>query len=236
MITFNDDLVTITEKDVWSSDMNRPTCMHSVTYRMKSAFIKSSLFVTISYIEDENGDKRPYELFINSKDLGKQAEFTVLTRLISAIFRKQRDWKFIVDELHGISAQEGGRFKNGTFMTSFYDELAYLLEEFFNSLEQQNDDDGEPPFKEEWLDPNIDEYGKKLAQAIADKADAEAEVKITHVVCDPDPDAEPFVWVDDLAVPDENTHKVCPECNKQALKVENGCDSCQECGYSKCDK
>tara|TARA_Y100001934_G_scaffold272553_1_gene361036 strand:- start:152 stop:817 length:666 start_codon:yes stop_codon:yes gene_type:complete len=109
---------------------NRPDIVDAKVYKVKSSFVKNSVFVTLGYIS-ENGKKRPFEIFINSKDLTRAPEYVVLTRLISAIFRRTDDPMFILEELRGIFDPSGGFFKEGKYMHSFYAEVADVIERFF---------------------------------------------------------------------------------------------------------
>ena len=76
----------------------RPEVVDAKVYKLKSAFVKNSVFITLGYIT-ENDILRPVEIFINSKDLTKTPEYVVLTRLISAIFRRSGDPMFILFQL-----------------------------------------------------------------------------------------------------------------------------------------
>ena len=109
---------------------NRPDIVDAKVYKVKSSFVKNSVFVTLGYIT-ENSKKRPFEIFINSKDLTRAPEYVVLTRLISAIFRRTDDPMFILEELRGIFDPSGGFFKEGKYMHSFYAEVADVIEQFF---------------------------------------------------------------------------------------------------------
>ncbi|MBC8311545.1 MAG: hypothetical protein H8E72_04520 [Candidatus Marinimicrobia bacterium] len=108
----------------------RPDVVDAKVYKLKSAFVKNSVFVTLSYI-NEGGSIRPVEIFINSKDLTRAPEYVVLTRLISAIFRRASDAMFILEELQGIFDPNGGSFKEGKYYHSFYAEIADVIERFF---------------------------------------------------------------------------------------------------------
>ena len=108
----------------------RPDVVNAKVYKVKSAFVKNSVFITLSYIDTDDG-RKPIEIFINSKDLNRSAEYVVLTRLISAIFRRATDPMFILEELHGIHDPNGGSFKNGKYFHSFYAEVAHVIEQFF---------------------------------------------------------------------------------------------------------
>ncbi|MCS7081914.1 MAG: hypothetical protein N2561_00860 [Bacteroidetes bacterium] len=113
--------------------VTRPDVVEAKVYKLRSGFVKHSVYITLGYIE-ENGRKRPIEIFINSKDLTRAAEYAVLTRLISAIFRKSTDATFILEELKGIYDPNGGYFKNGRYIHSFYAEVAEIIERFFQDI------------------------------------------------------------------------------------------------------
>lgn len=114
--------------------IDRPEKVEAKVYRLKSRFVKENLYITLSYIEDKDGKNRPIEIFINSKDLSKLPEYTVLTRLISAIFRHFRDPKFILDELQSVYDPNGGYFLKGKYIYSFYSEIAMIIERFFMDI------------------------------------------------------------------------------------------------------
>ena len=108
----------------------RPEVVNAKVYKLKSAFVKNAVFITLSFVDTHNG-RKPIEIFINSKDLNRSAEYVVLTRLISAIFRRATNPMFILEELHGIHDPNGGSFKDGKYYHSFYAEVAATIERFF---------------------------------------------------------------------------------------------------------
>jgi len=119
----------------------RPEVVNAKVYKVKSAFVKNAVFITLSYVDTHSG-REPIEIFINSKDLNRSAEYVVLTRLISAIFRRASDPMFILEELHGIHDPNGGSFKDGKYYHSFYAEVADVIERFFydvNIIETKED-------------------------------------------------------------------------------------------------
>ena len=143
---------------------SRPEVVDAKVYKLKSAFVKNSVFITLSYVKNENGI-RPIEIFINSKDLTKTSEYVVLTRLISAIFRRGANPMFILEELQGIFDPNGGSFKEGKYYHSFYSEIADVIERFFydvkiiNKLESAPVSDNgtmEPMQSEESIEINSD--------------------------------------------------------------------------------
>lgn len=138
-----DDIITGSQKDekiiIKSEEqrrdvMTRPEIVDAKVYKLKSRFVKERLFITLSYIKDENNKNRPIEIFINSKDLSKLPEYTVLTRLISAIFRNFNNPKFLLEELQSIYDPNGGYFMKGKYVYSFYSEIAMIIERFFMDI------------------------------------------------------------------------------------------------------
>ena len=124
-----EDLINNTENKI-----ERPPIVESITYKLKSSFVHHSIYITLGYVTDGKGNKRPVEIFINSKDLTHSAEYAVLTRLISAIFRHASNPTFILDELRGIYDPRGGVFKNGRYYPSLYAEIADVMEQFFRDI------------------------------------------------------------------------------------------------------
>ena len=111
----------------------RPEIVNAKVYKLKSGFVKHSVYITLGYIQ-QNGRNRPIEIFINSKDLTKNAEYAVLTRLISAIFRKSVNPIFILEELSSIHDPNGGYHSKGKYIHSFYSEIADVIERFFKEI------------------------------------------------------------------------------------------------------
>ncbi len=124
---------SIEDKKLHEKSFERPDVIDAKVYKLKSRFVKHSIFITIGYVEVD-GKRRPYEIFINSKDLSKAAEFTVLTRLISAIFRKTSNPVFILEELKSVHDPNGGYFKDGKYIHSIYAEIADVIERFFEEI------------------------------------------------------------------------------------------------------
>lgn len=120
--------------------LERPDVVNAKVYRLRSGFVRHSVYITLGYIT-QNGKNRPIEIFINSKDLTKNAEYAVLTRLISAIFRKSANPVFILEELSSIHDPNGGYHKNGKYIHSFYSEIADVIEQFFREIGCMEEED-----------------------------------------------------------------------------------------------
>ena len=190
-----------------SSSASRPKVVDAKVYKVKSAFVKNSVFITLSYVDTENG-RRPIEIFINSKDLNRAPEYVVLTRLISAIFRRATDPMFILEELHGIHDPNGGSFKEGRYYHSFYAEVAETIEKFFYDVGIISKEDTKKD--KEQLDQVPTDEMPELVENVAESLIADDNMNVEF--------------------------RICPACSSKSLKTENGCDTCMECGYSKCDK
>ena len=185
----------------------RPKVVDAKVYKVKSAFVKNSVFITLSYIDTDNG-RKPIEIFINSKDLNRAPEYVVLTRLISAIFRRATNPMFILEELHGIHDPNGGSFREGKYYHSFYAEVAETIERFFYDV---------------GIISNDNKSQSSSIKQNFDTKEEESKIKIPIDTLEENPNLN-------------LEFKICPDCSSKSLKMENGCDMCVECGYSKCDK
>lgn len=107
----------------------RETVLRGSTYKIKSPSAESAIYVTIN-----DHDGRPFEIFINSKDTRHFQWVTVLTRVMSAVFRKGEDCTFLIDELRSVFDPVGGYFKKNKFMPSLVAEIGEVLEQHFTDL------------------------------------------------------------------------------------------------------
>lgn len=115
----------------------RPDHLIGSTYKITDGG-DINYYVTINDIVD-NGRIRPYEVFLNCKNLSKVTSLTTMTRLLSAIFRKEEDPSFIVEELRSISDPEGGYFKDGKYMLSLQAHIGEVIERHLNGIKKKND-------------------------------------------------------------------------------------------------
>ena len=125
------------------SRIHRPEVIDAKVYKLKSSFVKYSVFITLSYVKDNSGI-RPMEIFINSKDLTRAPEYVMLTRLISAVFQRSDDPMFVLEELQGIFDPNGGKFKDGKYYHSFYAEIADVIERFLFDVGIMEQPDARP--------------------------------------------------------------------------------------------
>jgi hypothetical protein len=229
--------------------VERPDTLVGATYKIKSPLFEHALYVTINDIVLNQGTeyelRRPFEIFINSKNMDHFQWIVALTRIMSAVFRKGGDVTFLVEELKAVFDPRGGYFKaGGVYMPSIVAELGALIEQHLKSIGLMHD-------------PEMSSEQRKL---IAEKRSAyEARVgSKKNSDLRPNsksPSADPNVEIsDDLAgalgennrregdspaSPSEATGfppgaTMCHKCNTNAVIMMDGCATCLNCGYSKC--
>lgn len=121
------------KKDKKTEITRRPATLLGTTYKVKVPASKDAYYVTINDIEDD-GKKRPYEVFINSKNLNHQSWTTAMTRLLSAVFRREPNPAFIVEELASVYDPAGGYFNEGEFVPSLPAEIGRVIERHLRSI------------------------------------------------------------------------------------------------------
>ena len=83
--------------------------------------------MTINDIE-QDGHRRPFEIFINSKNMDHYAWVVALTRMISAVFRRGGDVAFVAEELKAVFDPRGGQWQNGRYVPSLIAAIGGILE------------------------------------------------------------------------------------------------------------
>jgi hypothetical protein len=127
------DVVQMHEK------LERPERLLGSTYKLKTPLSEHALYVTINDIVLNEGTehemRRPFEIFINSKNMDHFQWIVALTRIMSAVFRKGGDVTFLVEELRSVFDPKGGYFKKGgRFMPSLVGEIGDVLESHLRSI------------------------------------------------------------------------------------------------------
>jgi hypothetical protein len=114
-------------------NVERPEVLLGSTYKIKTPQSEHALYITINDMVLNMGtsheERRPYEIFINSKNMEHFQWVLALTRVISAVFRKGGDACFLVEELKAVFDPRGGYFKKGgVFMPSLVAEIGHAIE------------------------------------------------------------------------------------------------------------
>ena len=110
-----------------SAAIPRPVELEGTTYKIKTPLSPDALYLTVNDIIDD-GHRRPYELFINTKNLQHFSWVVAMTRLISAVFRKEKDPSFLVEELKSIYDPNGGYFSDGQFVPSLAADIGLVID------------------------------------------------------------------------------------------------------------
>jgi len=189
--------------------LERPEMLIGSTYKVKTPVSDHAMYVTINDIvlnEDTEFEKRrPFEIFINSKNLDHYQWIVALTRIMSAVFRKGGDVNFLVDELKAVFDPRGGYWQpGGRFMPSIIAELGYIVEKHLILIGLLKP-----------VAPSEEQKGmiaeKRAAfEARGSQADAFAENTFPEGA------------------------QLCGKCNTAATVMLDGCMTCLNCGYSKC--
>src|SRR3990172_10450333 len=112
--------------------LERPDVLAGTTYKIKTPLTEHALYVTINDIilnpDTQHERRRPFEIFINSKNMDHFQWVVALTRVISAVFRKGGDVTFLVEELHSVFDPRGGYFKKGKYTPSLVADLGDVIE------------------------------------------------------------------------------------------------------------
>lgn len=126
--------------------VERPEMLLGSTYKCKTPLSEHSLYVTINDIVlnpgTEHEMRRPFEIFINSKNMDHFQWIVALTRIISAVFRKGGDVTFLVEELKAVFDPRGGYFKKGgKYMPSLVAEIGDIIEHHLKLIGLLESDD-----------------------------------------------------------------------------------------------
>ncbi|WP_397543829.1 adenosylcobalamin-dependent ribonucleoside-diphosphate reductase [Roseovarius salis] len=110
-----------------SEPLDRPAELEGATYKLKWPDSNHAIYVTVNDIV-LNGRRRPFEVFINSKNMEHFAWTVALTRMISAVFRRGGDVSFVVEELKAVFDPRGGAWMNGKYVPSILAAIGGVLE------------------------------------------------------------------------------------------------------------
>ncbi|MBF0251753.1 MAG: adenosylcobalamin-dependent ribonucleoside-diphosphate reductase [Alphaproteobacteria bacterium] len=175
--------------------LERPEFLKGHTYKLHWPESEHALYVTINdYLDD--GRERPFEVFINSKNMEHYAWTVALCRMISAVFRRGGDVSFVVEELKNVFDPRGGHWVGGRYVPSLLAALGEVIERHMVAIG--------------FLKKGGGDFHR------------ESEAKVVNL--------EPAAG----HTAHDSRMSFCPKCNQPALIKQEGCDTCLDCGYSKC--
>jgi hypothetical protein len=189
--------------------LKRPDMLLGSTYKIITPLSDHALYVTINDIilnaGTEHELRRPFEMFINSKNMDHFQWIVALTLIVSAVFRKGGDVTFLVEELRSVFDPRGGYFKKGgKFMPSLVAEIGDVLENHLRMIGLLKD-------------TGPDERQRKLL----DEKRAEYEKTVSEME-----KSAPEEFPDGAIL--------CRKCNTKAMIQLDNCLTCLNCGESKC--
>ncbi|PLW84413.1 NrdJb [Kineobactrum sediminis] len=188
----------------------RPERLMGSTYKVKTPMSEHALYITVNDVILNEGTehevRRPFEVFIASKNMEHFQWVVALTRLISAVFRKGGDATFLVEELKAVFDPRGGYFKKGgVFMPSIVAEIGHAIEDHMKHIGLIGNrlDDHQRQY--------VEDKRRELMAAANNDAGAEEESPLFP------PGAV-----------------LCLKCNTRASVMLDGCMTCLNCADSKC--
>ncbi len=189
--------------------LSRPDKLVGNTYKIKTPVTDHALYITINDVVMNEGTpqehRRPFEIFINSKNMEHFQWIVALTRVMSAVFRKGGDITFLVEELQSVFDPKGGYFKKGgKYIPSLVAEIGEVLREHLHEIGMLKRPEQEAQQKA-FLDAKRQEYVERQPQTTGGA---------------------------ESGFPAGAT--LCAKCSTQAVVKMDGCLTCLNCGDSKC--
>lgn len=190
--------------------LSRPEKLVGNTYKIKTPVTEHALYITINDIVMNEGTpqehRRPFEVFINSKNMEHFQWIVALTRVMSAVFRKGGDVTFLVEELKSVFEPSGGYFKKGgKFVPSLVAEIGEVVEEHLYEIGMLQRE-------------GLDEHQQKLVD------EKKAEYLEKHAASGEGENEGGY----------PKGAQLCKKCNEKASILMDGCMTCLSCGDSKC--
>jgi len=169
--------------------LERDEVLVGSTYKIKTPHSEHAMYITINDVVVNQGEesehRRPFEVFINTKNMEHFMWIVTLTRIISAIFRKGGDITFLVEELKAVFDPRGGYYKKGgKYMPSIVAEIGEVIQKHLVSIGMM-----EGQLQTEELIAKRKEAEEKLGKegvangAQCDKCSAMAVVRLDNCNC-----------------------------------------------------
>lgn len=194
--------------------VERPELLVGNTYKIKPPVSKHAFYITINDIILNPGTpfekRRPFEIFINSKNMDHYQWISALTLIISAIFRKGGDVTFLVQELRSVFDPKGGYFrKGGKYMPSLVAEIGGAIESHLTNIGLI-------------VPSGLDEHQRQLVAQ--NRRKFEQQQALTADPLPPDQATSTF----------PEGAELCHKCHNKAMIIMDNCLTCLNCGDSKC--
>jgi len=113
--------------------LNRPEELPGRTYKIRWPETDHAIYITLNDVI-QDGRRRPFEIFINSKNMEHYAWTVALTRMISAVFRRGGDVSFVVEELKAVFDPRGGQWMGGRYVPSLLAAIGEVIERHMRDI------------------------------------------------------------------------------------------------------
>ncbi len=193
--------------------LDRPEALPGRTYKVRWPDSEHAIYITLNDIV-QDGRRRPFEVFINSKNMEHYAWTVALTRMISAVFRRGGDVSFVVEELKAVFDPRGGQWMAGRYVPSLLAAIGEVIERHMIDIGFLQ------PGHQVASDPAaalIEATSGGIAQGDGASTGGAAAAAPTF-----------------QSTPRMSGARHCPKCGSPTLIRMEGCDTCSSCGYSKC--
>jgi len=176
----------VAETPRFDQPIDRPDAVDGMTYKIKWPDSEHAIYITVNDVIVD-GIRRPFEIFINSKNMEHFAWTVALTRMISAVFRRGGDVSFVVEELKAVFDPRGGAWMQGKYVPSILAAIGGVIEKHLIAI-------------------------GFLASEGAGLTTDPVAARVNSAAPGP----------------------ACPNCGAFEMRMQEGCLTCGNCGYSKC--
>jgi hypothetical protein len=219
--------------------VERPDTLIGATYKIKSPLFEHSLYVTINDIVLNAGTeyemRRPFEIFVNSKNMEHFQWIVALTRIMSAVFRKGGDVTFLVEELKAVFDPRGGYFKaGGVYMPSIVAELGAVIEQHLKMIGMLHDPEMSAEQRSLIAEKRAQYDARAKKNSEKRSIDEPAVGGITADLAGAGAESSRKAETDSTSSAFPAGATMCAKCNTSAVILMDGCATCLNCGYSKC--
>ncbi len=187
--------------------LGRPEVLPGQTYKVRWPESDHALYITINDIVAD-GRRRPFEVFMNSKNTEHYAWTVALTRMISAVFRRGGDVSFVVEELKAVFDPRGGHWMGGRYIPSLLAAIGEVIEEHLIGI------------------------GFMAGPDASDGTETQENVMMLEGTSGSGAN-EPARQGNGQGNNMQGLRQ-CPRCGQPSLIRQEGCDTCTSCGHSKC--
>lgn len=219
--------------------VERPEVLIGATYKIRSPLVEHAMYVTINDIVLNQGTeyelRRPFEIFINSKNMDHFQWIVALTRIMSAVFRKGGDVTFLVEELKAVFDPRGGYFKaGGVYMPSIVAELGAIVEQHLKMIGLLHDPELGPEQRKLIAEKRAAYEGRAKKKSEISTAGEMGGAMIESAVDATSTAHAHAETASESASAFPPGATLCHKCNTSAVISMDGCATCLNCGYSKC--